>query len=379
VDGLCHTGGAAGGAGLTTEAETAMILQRYIGVSVVKGWLLVLLVLGAIFGLISFTQELDHTEFNYDALAVARYTLLTLPNQLVSLAPVIALLGSIVALASLDRYNELTIVSCTGFSLVKLLGALALPTILLMSGLWICMEYVTPQLQQSAEQERKLLRDGGDEWLPGGGVWSTDGRRYIHLVKMSLDHVPGDISLFEFDDSGQLVRALRATTAVVSKDRTWLFKEVREKQLVDGQLQTRTYPQLKIANLWSSDELPTLTLQSDSMNLSLLLSRSRYLAKNGQPTEKYLHAFWQRLLMPLTVCAMVLLATPISASVTAGRDRSYGINLGIGAALGILFYLGTQIIFSLGQLLHWSIPFVAILPTLIILACAFILLRRMRW
>ncbi len=219
-----------------------MILQRYIGVSVVKGWLLVLVVLGAIFGLISFTQELDHTEFNYNALAVARYTLLTLPNQLVSLAPVIALLGSIVALANLDRYNELTIVSCTGFSLAKLLGALALPTLLLMSGLWICMEYVTPQLQQSAEQERQRLRDGGNEWLPGGGVWSTDGRRYIHLVKMSLEHVPGDISLFEFDDSGQLVRALRATTAVVSKDRTWLFKEVREKQLVDGQLQTRTYP-----------------------------------------------------------------------------------------------------------------------------------------
>mgnify|MGYP000151762834 CR=1 FL=1 len=157
------------------------------------------------------------------------------------------------------------------------------------------------------------------------------------------------------------------------------FKEVREKQLVDGELHTRTYPELEIANLWSSDELPTLTQQSDSMNLSVLYRRSQYLAKNGQPMEKYLNAFWQRLLMPLTVCAMVLLATPISASVTAGRDRSYGINLGIGAALGIVFYLGTQIIFSLGQLLQWSSPFVAILPTLIILACAFILLRRMRW
>ena len=74
-----------------------MILQRYIGISVAKGWLLVLLVLGAVFGLISFTQELDHTEVNYNALQVARYTLLTLPNQLVGLAPVIALLGSIVA------------------------------------------------------------------------------------------------------------------------------------------------------------------------------------------------------------------------------------------------------------------------------------------
>ncbi len=356
-----------------------MILQRYIGFSVVKGWLLVLLVLGAIFGLISFTQELDHTEFGYDAWAVARFTLFTLPNQLVGLAPVIALLGSIVALANLDRYNELTIVSCAGFSPAQLLGALALPTALLMSVLWLSMEYVTPQLHQSAEQERQRLRGDGNEWLPGGGVWSTDGRRYIHLVKLSEDNVPGDISLFEFGDAGQLVRALRAGKALVSKDRTWLFKYVREKKLVDGRLQTRYYPELEVANLWSRGELPTLTLQSDSMNLSLLYGRSQYLASNGQPTGKYLNAFWQRLLMPLTVCAMVLLATPISASVTAGRDRSYGISLGIGAALGILFYLGTQIIFSLGQLLHWSIPFVAILPTLIILACALFLLRRMRW
>jgi lipopolysaccharide export system permease protein len=356
-----------------------MILQRYIGLSVAKGWLLVLVVLGAIFGLISFTQELDHTEFDYTALDSARYTLLTLPNQLVSLAPVIALLGSIVALANLDRYNELTIISCTGFSPLKLLGALALPTALLMSVLWFCMEYVTPQLQQSAEQERQRLRDGGNDWLPRGGVWSTDGRRYIHLVRMSEDHVPGEISLFEFDDTGQLIRALRAKTAVVSKNRTWLFKDVREKLLVDGELQTHAYPELEIPNLWSSDELPTLTLPSNSMNLSVLYHFSQYLAKNGQPVEKYLHAFWQRLLMPFTVGAMVLLAAPISASATAGRDRSYGISLGIGAALGILFYLGTQIIFSLGQLLQWNIPFVAMLPTLIILASALVLLRRMRW
>jgi lipopolysaccharide export system permease protein len=241
------------------------------------------------------------------------------------------------------------------------------------------MEYITPQLQQSAEQERQRLRDGSTGWLPGGGVWSTDGQRYIHLVKMSADNVPGIISLFEFDDSGQLVRALRADTAVVSKDRSWLFQQVREKILVKGQLQTRSHKELKIANLWSSDELPTLTLRSDSMNLSVLYRYSQYLAANGQPMEKYLNAFWQRLLMPLTVLAMVLLATPISASVTAGRDRSLGVNIGIGAVLGILFYLGAQIIFSLGQLLQWNIPLVALLPTLVILLCALLLLRRMRW
>lgn len=356
-----------------------MILERYIGISVAKGWLLVLVVLGAVFGLISFTQELDRTEQGYNALAVARYTLLTLPNQMVSLAPVIALLGSIVALANLDRHNELTIVSCTGFSPARLLVALAVPTVLLMIVLWVCMEFVTPQLQQRAEQQKQSLREGNQGWIPGGGSWSTDGRRYIHLGKISQDNVPGSISLYEFDDTGQMERVIWARTANVSKDRRWVFRTVMEKATVDGRLQTRFYDELSIANLWSPDELPTLTQRSGSMNLSVLYRYSQYLASNGQPMERYLHTFWQRLLMPLTVCAMVLLATPISASVTAGRDRSFGINLGIGAVLGILFYLGTQIIFSLGQLLQWNIPLVAILPTVIILSCALFLLRRMRW
>lgn len=356
-----------------------MILQRYIGINLAKGWLMVLLILAAVFGLISFIQELSHTRFDYDAGAVALYTLRTLPQHLISLAPVIALLGSIVALASLDRYNELTIISCTGFSPRKLLAAIALPTLLLMASLWAAMEYVAPRLQQVAEQQRFALRYRDQVRIPDGGVWSTDGSRYIHLGKMHEGNVPGDIDLYEFDESGQLVRALHARTAEVSPDRRWLFQGVREKRLVDGQLRTRWHKQLEIANLWAAAELPTLTLSSDSMTLSVLYSYSQYLASTGQPMQKYLSVFWQKLLMPFTVAAMVLLATPISANLSAGRDRSFGVNMAIGAVVGILFYLGAQIIFALGQLLGWSLPLMAALPSVIVLFCALFLLRRMRW
>ncbi len=356
-----------------------MILERYIATNLIKGWLLVLLVLGAVFGLIGFIQELDHTRFDYNALAVGRYTLFILPQQLVSLAPVIALLGSIVALANLDRFNELTIISCTGFSRTRLLCAIALPTALLMAILWLCMEYVTPPLQQSAEAERHALRYRNQIRIPDGGVWSKNGNRYIHLGKMHKDGIPGDIDMFEFDDLGQLTRGLHAETALVSKDRTWLFQNVREKLLVRGKLVTRRYADLEIGNLWSPDELPTLTLDSDSMRLSILHKYSQYRADNGQPNEKYLNTFWQKLLMPLTVGAMVLLATPISANLGARRDRSFGLNIALGAMMGILFYLGTQIAFALGQLLGLNIPLVALAPTLVILLCAAIMLHRMHW
>jgi lipopolysaccharide export system permease protein len=316
---------------------------------------------------------------DYNFVSVAVYTLLTLPNQLIGLAPVIALLGCIVALANMDRYNELTIISCTGFPPSKLIAALALPTLLLMTLLWAAMEYVTPQLQLAAEQEKTELRERNQGFIPGGGVWSTDGQRYMHLGRMTQDNEPGNISLFQFDESGELVQALWASKASVSKDRRWLFQNVKEKVLVDGVLEERYHRELEIANLWSRDELPTLTLRSNSMNLSVLYRYAQYLTENDQPADRYLNAFWQRLLMPLTVGAMVLLGTAISAGISPGRDRSFGINIGIGAALGIVFYLATQIIFSLGQLLQLSIPLVALLPTLIILTCAIVMLRRMRW
>jgi len=356
-----------------------MILQRYIALNLARGWLIVLLVLGSVFGLISFISELGHTRFDYDSLAVARYTLLTLPQQLVELAPVIALLGSIVALANLDRFNELTIISCTGFPLSRLLGAIGLPTVLLMAGLWTAMEYVTPQLQQSAERERHLLRYRNDTRIPDGGLWSAENLRYIHLGQLREGGIPGDIDLFEFNQERQLVRALHATTAKVSKDRQWLFQGVREKKLVAGKLVTYRHKELEIANLWAAEELPTLTTSRDSMALSVLYRYSQYLASNQQPTNKHLSSFWQKLLMPLTVGAMVLLATPISANLSAGRDRSLGINMAIGAVVGILFYLGAQIIFAMGQLLQLNIPMVAVTPALLVSACALFLLKRMNW
>ncbi|MFK7974694.1 MAG: LPS export ABC transporter permease LptG [Halioglobus sp.] len=356
-----------------------MILQRYIAINLVKGWFMVLLVLGSVFGLISFTQELDQTQSQYDALAAARYTLMILPNQLVSLAPVIALLGSIVAMANLDKNNELTIISCTGFPLSKLLSAITLPTLVFATLLWACMEYVTPQLQQQAENERQRLRYQNTTLIPRGGVWSTDGNRYIHLGRMERDNTPGSISLFEFDETGKLTQALRATQAKVNDNRTWEFRNVWEKKLVENELETRGHNTLEIQNLWSPRELPTLAQRPDSMNLSVLYQYTEYLQSNGQPVDKYLHPFWQRLLMPFTVFAMVLLATPISASVTGGRDRSFGLSLAIGAVLGISFYLGAQIVFALGQVLQWSVPLVAIAPALVIFLAAAYMLRRMQW
>ena len=355
------------------------ILQRYIAANMVGGWLLVTLVLAAVFGLLGFIQELDQTRLDYSPAAAARYTLLILPQQLVSLAPVIALLGSIVALANLDRFNELTVISCAGVSIRKLLAAIALPTLALMLLLWAGMEYVTAPMHRSAEQQRLALRHGSGLPFPENGVWSRHGHRYVHLGEMLDDSTPGDIALYEFDGQGRLVLALHAQTAAVGPDRHWLLEDVREKAMTDSGFRTRHLPTLEVANLWAPDELPNLMLSSDSLPLSVLYGYGRHLLDDDQAASRHRSAFWQKLILPFTVAAMVLLATPICVNSGSRRDRNLGVNMGIGALVGILFYLGAQIVFALGQLLDINAAAVVLAPTLAVLLCALLLLRRMRW
>jgi lipopolysaccharide export system permease protein len=355
------------------------VLTRYLAAALLRGWLTTLLVIAAIFGLLGFIGELDAAVGDYRAPAIALYTVMVLPQQLMGLAPVIMLLGTIIALASLQRGSELTVISCAGVPPRQLLAAIAVPTVALMAWLWIAMEYVTPQLHQRAEELRLELRHENARQLPRGGLWSKSERRYIHLGAMTEAGQPAQIDLYHFDTRGQLQRAVHAESARVGDDRTWEFLDAQEKRLVEGTLQTQREESLRIDNLWAARELPVLSLSQESMRLSVLLSYGSYLADNARDARQYLSSFWQRLTLPLTVAAMVLLATPIAAGVGSSRGGSVGASLALGAAIGIGFYLGSQILFALGQLFALSQPLVALSPTLIIAASAWLLFRRMHW
>lgn len=355
------------------------ILNRYIAHNLMLGWLAVFLLLAAVFGLIGFIEELERTTDDYTVVSVIYYTLLTLPQRVLGLSPVVALLGTIAALGRLQTSNELLIVSCSGVSLRSLLLAIAKPTLLLMGLLWLSLEFVTAPLHKTGEELRNTLRTQNSVVIPSGGVWSKSGNRYIHLGKMFPGYTPGDIDLYEFNDEGQLTLQLQAKTASVKPGRRWVFNNVRQKQQIDGELKTSRQDQAEILNLWSQQELPTLTLSSDSMGLVVLYRYSQYLESIQRSNQQYSSAFWQRVIMPFTVAAMVLLATPLAASMGSMRSNSFGITLGVGALVGILFYVGAQIVFALGQLLQLGIIPVTGFPTVVVVLCASALIARMHW
>ncbi len=91
------------------------ILNRYLAVSLLKGYFPVLAIFLAVFSLIVFVEELDDVgRGRYTFWSAGEYLLLTLPSRLVFLAPFVALLGSIVALGSLANGRELIAIQAAG-------------------------------------------------------------------------------------------------------------------------------------------------------------------------------------------------------------------------------------------------------------------------
>ena len=133
-------------------------LDRYIAHKLLAGWLLVWLTMSAIFGLLSTIEELDRVTERYTVMDALQFVLYTLPQRSLELAPVIILLGSILALAALNKHSEIIAIRAAGVSLQRFIRAVAIPSILLVTLLYLGSEYVAAPLYQQAEIQKNRDR-----------------------------------------------------------------------------------------------------------------------------------------------------------------------------------------------------------------------------
>ncbi|HHJ14659.1 MAG TPA: LPS export ABC transporter permease LptG [Gammaproteobacteria bacterium] len=353
-------------------------LDRYIATALLRDWLLVWVVFSAIFGLIAFIDELDRITASYrlhDALA---YVLGMLPYRSMKLAPVIVLLGTILGLARLNHASELTAMRAAGMSPGRLLRAVAVPALALVLALLAATEYLVAPLYQKAATDRTVARGGHAALLRGQGLWSVDGNRFFNVRHLRHGKIPSDIYLYQFDDQGRLLQFLYAESAWPGEDRNWRLLRANQKTLEQGILHSRQRDELAMGPFWAPEELPVLPLPLQGMRISSLFAYVGYLKTTDQNWQQAEQMLWQKIALPLTSGAMVLLALPIGARLDTGRGGAFGRSLVAGSATGIGFYLLSQLIDNGGAVLQLPAPATAFLPALLVAAGAGLLLARMR-
>ena len=136
----------------------------------------------------------------------------------------------------------------------------------------------------------------------------------------------------------------------------------------------RTLPDLDWESELTPELLAVLTLDPDRMSAYALWNYVAHLKANGQNANRYEVALWKKIIYPLAIVVMLMLALPFGY--IQARAGSVGLKLFTGIMIGVAFYFFNGLMSNLGLLNTWP-PWVAVsIPSLVAFVLALVMLNR---
>lgn len=356
------------------------LVDRYIGRAALLGMLLVWLAMTILFMVFTLLGELRSTQNEYGALDALWFAGLTMPRMAYQVFPVSALLGALVGVGGLAASNELVAFRTAGISRLRLAVAALIGTLLLTVPVIIMGEWLAPAAEQQARAYR-LSEQVGQAIIGGArGVWMRDGQDIVNIQRPLLHADRGaqtvefnNVVIYQFSGDANLVAITRAGSAAHEQGEWTLDRVSRVEFGEDGATMSHRDQQD-----WATEVRPEL-LDSAVTRPKLLSMRSlweylQYLGENGLDDRVYQDAFWEKVLYPFTVFALVLAGMPFVFG--QARSHSVGVRLFFGMTLGGLFIIVSRALQKLGGVYELPPPLTISIPILLLAVGAVVVLRR---
>lgn len=335
------------------------MLQSYIGRSVLLAMLGVMFLLVALDVLFALLVELEELRANYQLSQAVQFTLLTAPRRLYEMMPTGTLLGCLIALGAMANSSELVVMRAAGVSLLQILWATLRPVLLVAVCGFAIGEYVVPYTEQIAQSSRAVALGSGKALHSRFGVWHREGSEYIHVNAVEPGGRLFDVTRFRFDGDGRLVQASHARTASFQQDH-WRMEGVEVTELGQREARSSRYDALTWHTSLTPGVLTLLTMDAEDLSVSGLWRYARYLALQGLDAAPYFLAFWNKLMQPLMMCAMVFIA--IAYVFGPLRQGSMGVRILAGIVTGLMLryfaeFMGTAaLVYQFSPLLAATVP-----------------------
>ena len=350
-------------------------LDRHIGNSFLRSFLLIVVILLALFSFLELVSQLDDVgKGNFRVNDALVFIGLTLPRRLLDLMPISTLLGSVIALGLLADHGELLAMQAGGMSTRRICWSVFGTGTILIVFTGMLAEMVVPPLDQLARRRRALAISGTGITLTKQGFWLRKGFTYIHVGKTLSGGLVADLDVFETDKQGRLKVFTHAREANIRDNDRWVLRDITRKTFTEQGITAQQMPSLVLNSFLSSDQVDLLELPADSLSSADLYRYVDALRKSGQNADRYALALWRKLSVPLTTGAMVLLSLPFIFGST--RMITAGKRIMMGSLVGIIFYFGDQVIIYLGLLLNLAPIVTAMTPVILISGIALWQLRR---
>ena len=164
------------------------------------------------------------------------------------------------------------------------------------------------------------------------GVWAKDGNDFVYVREITDDAELKDIYIYRFDDNHQLKQLSHSNQARYdSAQQHWTLNQINTSELLGEEVKTIN----KLNGVWKTsltpDKIGISSLRPTSLSISGLADYIVFLKQTGQDARKFEITYWQKLLQPLSVAVMMLMALSFifgqTRSVTAGARIVKGILL----------------------------------------------------
>jgi len=332
------------------------LLTRYLAREIYSSVALVFAALIMLFAFLDLIHELNVVgQGQYSLGYVLLFVLLTIPGHIYELFPVAVLVGTIFALVQMAASSELTVYRASGASLWWMVGALfkiALPIVLLS---FVCGELLAPPSERMAQQLRIKAQNAQVSLQEfRSGVWAKDEHSFVNVKNVMPDTSLLNIDIYRFDDSYHLQTITNAKRANFIEDGSWQLEDVVETRFDKQGTSVSTRPQQAWSSALNPDILSVLLVVPEQMSAWNLYQYTTHLRDNHQKTERYEIAMWNKMVYPLVVLVMMVLALPFAGY----QRRAGGISAKIfmGIVLGLVFHFVGKLFASLGALNDWQ-PF----------------------
>ncbi len=313
--------------------------------------------LGILIGLTAVLQLLDLMSVSDEIMAASgasygsllSYIALRFPQLISQFAPFVALLATLLTLATLNQHSEIIIMKAIGLSAHRILMPLGLACALVAFMHFIFNETVV--VESSAQLSYWQSQDYAVDLPPRSDktkrVWLTEGRTVVLVdsVTNSLNRVILDkVNFFERDDEGKLIAIVKADFAWHQNGK-WTLFEVR-----------RFNAQSHIVSVQPSMvwDIPTpperflaLTVNPKHVNIFTLWGSIRQLKKEGLPTDILLTHLLHKFIGPMSAMLMPLLGAVAAFGISRGGGLF--VRLTLGMALGFAFFIADNFMLAMGQ------------------------------
>lgn len=406
---------------MTKRPTSLKILSRYVKLNALLAIIAAVLGLWTLQIVFSYLAELDSLDDSYTMSQAIKYIFYRAPYFLEEFMPTGALLGAVVSLGLLANKSELVVMRASGVSVYRIVGWVLQPALLFVLLALALNQFVLPTTNQLAHNinnndNSSLVSAVRGYWsvqqsLPDTQDKASSGTNTNNISKSTVPNVAhgsdilyidyadvtgniGQVKRWHLDSNGNLQTAISAeggryigrqplqlANAQSNAEYkgpyryNWQLSNVTKLTINQGFSSSQDKESSDTLSLpFAPESVYLLTRDAEDLSVTQLYAHRQFMREQNQRSLPHELEFWQKLLSPLSILSLVIIA----CSFVFGSLRTHSLGLRIVVALlfGLLFSYLQDLVGFISLATGFSPMMMVLLPIIGSALLGFYLLKR---